>query len=267
MDRRNLATGIILVLFIAGSGFALFVQREEAAAPAPSLNVPNAEVTTADRVVQALWDEDAAELTGESGWEPVSLRHFTRMYNTITLIEIRNAESEFRATPDLVLMIALDDASLHSITIEPSTHWVEPGGSAFYNFGARPNEQTDSPRWNELTLIASATERDVDEGSVLQQTSIEGDEMHNHSDIDAPQIEMVTGVRDAQGIYSGSCFGPTSNDLLPAGSSVTFNQWEHPEDLPECGFAEFGMEASENLGIGGPYTREEHLSRFDQSDP
>lgn len=267
MGRRYLAIGAVLILILAGAGIGLSLLQQDPAAPVSSLEVPNAEVTKIDRVVQVLWNEHSDDLTGDTGWKPVSLRHVETPPGQIIYGEIRNTTDRYRAAPTLVLVIVQDDAPSLTFSMAPSIYWVQPGKSAFYSFVYQPDQTIDPAHWSELLLITSGVERDADEGIVLEQISIEDDVMHNNSEIDAPGIFMETVVRDAEGIYSGSCFGPTSNGPVPAGSGTTFNQWPNPEDLPQCGFAEYGMEASEDLGIGGPFTREEHLGRFDQPDP
>lgn len=224
-----------------------------------------AEVTTSDSAYQLLWPQSMQPLDDGSGagavWQPVSLR-FVITDDMNVHAEIRNVSETPATAPDLNITLLVDGQSLGTETVGSANEFVPPGRSAYYQTLNVFGGSLFVGDWDDVQLSLTPETYFVPDPDQYASLSIEGEKITNNGPETLGEVSFIEVIRDANGIFTSLCQGPSTGANILPGRSVRARGLDDTSDPGGCGFSYTGMPASESLGIGGPFTAEYVIARI-----
>lgn len=228
--------------------------------PQTGIQGPEPEITEAEGVRQLLWGSDATPLdeTGSvlGSWVPVSLRYVESPDDFYVFLELRNVSESDLMAPVLLVDLLVEGQSYGTEEFRADNSWVPAGGSAFYHALQFYGGSLGIGDWDQEQFSVQQDQYADPPSIAPSLIRVEGDRVHNDSQVPLGEVYFLAIVRDEAGIYTATCSGPYTGAITPPGRSVKLSSPMDEGTIPQCGFFFAGDPASEALGIGAPYRTE-----------
>ncbi len=189
-----------------------------------------------------------------SSWVPVSVRYAMSNQHLFVLAELRNDSDQPQVSPVLSLELLSGGMGYGLQDVYPANAWTPAGGTSFFQNGSLYSGSVAMRGWDAEVWSLNTMEYFSMEEQDPSRFRINGNTLVNETDAVIGTVVFADVVRDADGIFCGSCEGPfTGANMLP-GKSVKIVGDLGSKTIGDCGFSEAGMAAAKELGHSGTFT-------------
>lgn len=187
-------------------------------------------------------------------WVPVSVRYAMSGENLFVLAEMRNDSNEPQVSPILSLELLSGGLGYGAQDVYPANAWTPAGGTSFFQNGSLYGGSVPMKGWDAEVWSLNTAEYFSMEEQDPSLFRINGNTLVNETDAVIGMVVFADVVRDADGIFCGSCDGPyTGANMLP-GKSVKIVGDLGSKMTGDCGFSEAGKAAAKELGHGSTFS-------------